>query len=118
MRTLVFKKNVHVQQGDLSIRCDLLEAFYPKDGNQPDRLVARGKVRMAQASADQAASCDLAIYDRVRDRFTCKGNASFRDGEQHAARHRDRRRPEARDRRGQGRRGALHPPGLPRGKGS
>jgi len=80
VRTLVFKQNVHVQQGDLSIRCNLLEAFYPKDGNQPDRLVARGSVRMAQTSADQAASCDLAIYDRVRDRFTCKGNASFRDG--------------------------------------
>jgi len=80
-RTLVFKKSVHVQQGDLSIRCGLLEAFYPKDGNQPDRLVARGQVRMAKASADQAASCDLAVYDRTRDRFTCKGNASFRDGD-------------------------------------
>jgi lipopolysaccharide transport protein LptA len=80
IRTLVFKKNVHVQQGDLSIRCSLLEAFYPKDGSQPDRLVARGRVRMVQAAADQSASCDLAIYDRIRDRFTCKGNASFRDG--------------------------------------
>ncbi|MGI9592914.1 MAG: LptA/OstA family protein [Myxococcota bacterium] len=80
-RKLVFKQNVHVEQGDLSIRCGLLEAFYPKDGNQPERLVARGQVRMAQTSADQAASCDLAIYDRSRDRFICKGNASFRDGD-------------------------------------
>jgi len=80
-RKLVFKDNVHVQQGDLSIKCTLLEAFYPKEGNQPDRLVARGRVRMAQTSADQAASCDLAIYDRTRDRFICKGNASFRDGD-------------------------------------
>jgi lipopolysaccharide transport protein LptA len=80
-RKLVFKQNVHVQQGDLSIRCGLLEAFYPKDGNQPDRLVARGHVRMTQAAQDQSASCDLAVYDRVRDRFTCKGNASFRDGD-------------------------------------
>jgi lipopolysaccharide transport protein LptA len=80
-RKLVFKQNVHVQQGDLSIRCGLLEAFYPKDGNQPERLVAKGQVRMVQTSEDQAASCDLAIYDRTRDRFTCKGNASFRDGD-------------------------------------
>jgi lipopolysaccharide transport protein LptA len=80
-RTIVFKQNVHVEQGDLSIKCGTLEAFYPKDGNQPERLVARGRVRMAQASSGQAASCDLAVYDRTRDRFTCKGNASFRDGE-------------------------------------
>ncbi len=80
-RRLVFKQNVHVQQGDLSIRCNVLEAFYPKDGHQPERLVARGRVRMIQASAGQDASCDLAIYDRTRDQFICKGNASFRDGD-------------------------------------
>lgn len=80
-RKLVFRNNVHVQQGDLSIRCGLLEAFYPQDANQPDRLVARGNVRMEQTSEDQSASCDLAVYDRSRDHFTCKGNASFRDGD-------------------------------------
>jgi lipopolysaccharide transport protein LptA len=80
-RKLVFRDEVHVQQGDLSIRCSVLEAFYPKDGNQPDRLVARGNVRMVQAAANQSASCDLAVYDRRRDRFTCSGNASFRDGD-------------------------------------
>ena len=39
------RDEVYVQQGDLSIRCSVLEAFYPKDGNQPDRLVARTEDR-------------------------------------------------------------------------
>lgn len=78
-RTLVFKKKVFVKQGDLTIRCGLLEAFYPPNGNQPRRLVARGDVRMAQGT--QAARCDKATYDRDKDRLVCEGNAKFRDGD-------------------------------------
>lgn len=82
-RTLVFRKQVQVHQGDLSVRCRELEAIYPPDANQPDRLVARGAVQVAQGR--QTASCDQMTYDRAGDRLSCRGNARFRDGDNEVA---------------------------------
>ena len=48
-------------------------------GSQPDRLVAKGNVRLAQG--DQKARCDRLDYDRRRERLVCRGNAWFQDGE-------------------------------------
>jgi lipopolysaccharide transport protein LptA len=78
-RTLIFRKNVHVQQGDLDIRCAVLEAYYPADASQPHRLVGKGKVRLVQGQ--QRAFCDEAVYERVKDRLVCRGNARFEDGD-------------------------------------
>jgi lipopolysaccharide transport protein LptA len=76
-RTLVFQNGVHVTQGDLTLECDRLEAIYPPDANQPDRLVARGSVHAVQGR--QQAWCDQAVYDRAKQRLTCEGNARFQD---------------------------------------
>jgi lipopolysaccharide transport protein LptA len=76
-RTLVFQNGVRVTQGDLKLECDRLEAIYPVDANQPDRLVARGSVHVAQGR--QQAWCDQATYDRAGQRLRCEGNARFED---------------------------------------
>lgn len=78
-RTLVFQRGVRVTQGDLTLSCDRLEAFYPAEGNQPDRLTAVGAVHVVQGR--QQAWCDQAVYDRAKQRLTCEGNARFRDGD-------------------------------------
>jgi lipopolysaccharide transport protein LptA len=76
-RTLVFQNGVRVTQGDLTLACDRLEAIYPLDANQPDRLVARGSVHVKQGR--QQAWCDEAVYDRAKQRLRCEGNARFED---------------------------------------
>lgn len=78
-RRLVFGGNVRASQGDLSLRAAHLVATYPEGGKHPERLEARGNVRLAQR--DQKARCDGAVFDRVRDVLTCRGNAAFRDGD-------------------------------------
>jgi lipopolysaccharide assembly outer membrane protein LptD (OstA) len=47
-RHLIFTANVRVEQADVRIESDRLEAFYPKGEKQPDRLVATGHVRLSQ----------------------------------------------------------------------
>ena len=36
---------------------------------------------MRLAQKDQKARCDGAVLDRVREVFTCRGDAAFRDGD-------------------------------------
>ena len=78
-RRLVFSKNVQVRQGEMQLSSALLEAVYPEGGGQPDRLMAKGDVRLAQG--DQKARCDRLDYDRLNERLVCRGNAWFEDGE-------------------------------------
>lgn len=78
-RTLIFRKNVRVTQGELAIRCDRLEAYYPAKSSQPDRLVATGDVYLAQGS--QEAWCDETVYNRRGEMLVCRGSARFRDGD-------------------------------------
>jgi lipopolysaccharide transport protein LptA len=78
-RRLLFTKNVVVTQDDVTIRSNRLEAFYPPDTNQPDRLAASGRVRMTQG--DREAHCDEATYERAEDLLICRGNAELREGE-------------------------------------
>lgn len=78
-RRLVFDGNVRVSQGELTLRSAQLVATYPENGSEPNRLEARGNVRLAQR--DQKARCDSAVLDRVRDILTCRGSAAFRDGD-------------------------------------
>lgn len=77
-RRMIFTGKVNVVQGNLTIRCDRLVAYYPADTNQPDRLTCRGNVRLQQG--DQKARCEEATYDRSADRLTCRGNAVFEEG--------------------------------------
>jgi len=78
-RRLLFTRNVVVTQDDMTIRSNRLEAFYPAETSQPDRLVASGKVRMTQG--DREARCDEATYERDEDMLICRGNAELREGE-------------------------------------
>lgn len=78
-RRLVFAGNVRATQGGLKLRAAHLVATYPEGGRDPDRLEARGNVRLAQKN--QKARCNGAVLDRVRDVFTCRGDAAFRDGD-------------------------------------
>jgi len=78
-RRLLFTRNVVVTQDDTTIRSNRLEAFYPAEKNQPDRLVASGGVRMTQGKRE--ARCDEATYERKDDLLICRGHAELREGE-------------------------------------
>ena len=78
-RRLRFTRGVHVQQGELSVRSDRLEAFYPKDAEQPERLVASGHVRVKRL--DRQLACDAATYYQTEERLVCNGHAELREGE-------------------------------------
>lgn len=77
-RRLVFTRNVNVEQGDLRVHSDRLEALYPPGGNQPDRLVADGRVRVSQR--DKTMLCDKATFYQSEDRLVCVGNAELLQG--------------------------------------
>lgn len=78
-KRFLFTGNVHVQQDVMALKADRLEAFYPPDGTEPDRLVATGRVIVTQR--DQEARCDTATYLKVEQRIFCRGNAEMRQGE-------------------------------------
>ena len=82
-RRLVFSENVRVDQGDLSLTSERLEAFYPAKASQPERLVASGRVHVVQGT--RQARCDEAIYLRSQERLVCEGNAELIDGDDRVA---------------------------------
>lgn len=76
-RTLSFRGKVRVSQADLSVRADQLEAVYGAGQKQPDRLSARGNVRVRKG--EREARCDRAVYARRAQTIRCVGNARVRD---------------------------------------
>ncbi len=83
-RELRFTGDVEVEQDDLLMTTDSLEALYPEGENQPDRLVAVGNVVLIQRKAgksDLEARCDRAVYDRPARTLSCRGHARLRDGD-------------------------------------
>lgn len=76
-REIRFEHNVRVEQGELRMTADRLEAFYPPSGSEPERLVATGRVHFRRG--DQAARCDRAVYDRLNETLSCSGNAHFEE---------------------------------------
>ena len=77
-RRLMFRNNVSVEQDGMTITSTRLEAFYPPNGNQPDRLVAEGDVRLAKG--ERVARCARATYERKREVLTCEGSAELQQG--------------------------------------
>ena len=77
-RLLVFEKGVSVQQADLSLYADALRAFYGPDDSEPERLEARGHVRVVLR--DQRAWCEEADFDRSRDQIICRIGARLERG--------------------------------------
>lgn len=70
-RRLSFAGNVEAEQGDIHLTCDRLEAFYPTGESQPERIVARGNVRIEQG--ERSATCVEAVFHRAEDRIVCTG---------------------------------------------
>jgi lipopolysaccharide export system protein LptA len=77
-RRLLFTRNVNIEQGDLRVHSDRLEALYPPGGNQPDKLIANGHVKVVQR--DKTMLCDAATYYQTQDRLVCTGNAELQQG--------------------------------------
>jgi len=77
-RRLVFNRKVNVDQGGLKVQSDRLEAQYPPEASQPDRLVASGNVRVRQGKRE--LSCARATYFPAQERLECTGDALLRDG--------------------------------------
>jgi hypothetical protein len=63
----------------MTITSARLEAFYPPNGSQPDRLVAEGDVVLAKG--ERVARCARATNKRNREVHTCEGGAELRQGE-------------------------------------
>lgn len=78
-KRFLFTGNVRVSQDAMHLQADRLEAFYPPDASEPDRLVATGRVVISQK--DQEARCDVATYLKADQRIFCRGNAEMRQGE-------------------------------------
>jgi lipopolysaccharide transport protein LptA len=77
-RRLIFQRNVHVQQANISLRSDRLEALYRKGESEPRELRAEGRVAIDQGH--RRAKCDRAIYRREDNRLTCSGHAELIQG--------------------------------------
>jgi len=74
-RHIIFRRDVVVEQADITLRSDELEAFYPQDSSSPERLVATGHVRVSQGP--RRARCDRAVYERARQEVLCVGSAEL-----------------------------------------
>jgi lipopolysaccharide transport protein LptA len=71
-RRLTFTGQVNAVQGEITLRCDALEAFYPTGASEPDQLVAKGNIRVTQR--DRTATCSEAIFYRTEDKLVCTGS--------------------------------------------
>ncbi|MBS1106313.1 MAG: Lipopolysaccharide transport periplasmic protein LptA [Deltaproteobacteria bacterium] len=78
-RRMLFTSKVQVEQGELLVNADRLEAFYPPGGSQPDTLVASGHVRVSQTQ--RRMLCDKATFFQTEDRLLCVGNAELQQGD-------------------------------------
>jgi len=78
-KKFVFRKNVVMEQGEMTLHTDALEAFYPEGGSEPDRLIATGNVFMKKEGIQ--LTCDHATYIRAEDRLICEGDAVMVSGQ-------------------------------------
>jgi lipopolysaccharide export system protein LptA len=76
-KKFVFTGNVRAVQGDLHLKSDRLEAFYPEGKSQPERMVATGHVVIIQTG--QTARCEKATYFRTEQKLVCVGNAQLEE---------------------------------------
>jgi lipopolysaccharide export system protein LptA len=77
-RRLIFTGNVRVSQGEVRLHTAFLEATYPKGASQPDRLDARGSVRVLEG--DREVRCIEATYLREEGVVYCRGEAILVQG--------------------------------------
>lgn len=77
-RHLIFRRNVVVEQADIELHSDKLDAFYAEGDSQPERLIAHGDVEVSEG--DRVAYCDVATYSRSNQKIICKGHARLVQG--------------------------------------
>lgn len=77
-RELLFQRNVHVTQANVTLRSERLEATYKRGESEPEKLVANGEVYVDQGG--RRAKCDRAVYLRKDQRLTCSGRAELVQG--------------------------------------
>jgi lipopolysaccharide transport protein LptA len=75
-RRIRFQGSVEVSQEDLVLHAREIEALYARGSREPETLVATGDVRIVQPGAE--ARCERAVYQAVRRRVECRGQASLR----------------------------------------
>jgi lipopolysaccharide transport protein LptA len=83
-RRFVFKGNVHVTQGTMTLTCRKLEALYPDGSSKPERLVATGRVVLTETDEEgkKQAFCDRATFMSANRRVICRGEpAELQQGE-------------------------------------
>lgn len=71
-RRLTFTGQVSAAQGDITLKCDTLQAFYPNGASEPDQLVAKGNIFVTQR--DRTATCEEAIFYRAEEKLVCTGS--------------------------------------------
>jgi lipopolysaccharide export system protein LptA len=69
----IFRDNVRVVQGDVTLTTDHLEVDFDEASREPRQLVAKGNVRIVQG--DRTVTCERAIYEAAEQRVFCRGNA-------------------------------------------
>ncbi len=79
VRRSIFRGDVVAVQGDMTLRADTLTVYFLEEQNRIDRLIAEGHVRVEQL--DRIATADEAIYSRVDEVLTLKGNAQVEQGQ-------------------------------------
>jgi lipopolysaccharide transport protein LptA len=73
-RRVTFEGDVELSQQGTTLRAQRLEAVYPPDGDQPDRLFAIGEVSLAEGVRE--ARCERAEYLRLENRVLCEGGVA------------------------------------------
>ncbi len=81
-RFFLFTGHVFVQQDNVTLHSDRLEAYYPEGSSQPERLVATGHVLIEQEG--KTAICEQATYLNTAQRVFCRGSAELRQGQDSA----------------------------------
>jgi len=79
---ITFSRSVLATQEDMTLRTDWLEAQYPEGGGNPERITARGSVRVTQPGTE--IICGELVYDARACRVTCTsetGTAVVKRGE-------------------------------------
>ncbi len=78
-RRSIFRGDVVAVQGNMTLKADTLTVYFLKEENRIDRLIATGHVRVDQL--DRIATADEAVYSRVDEVLTLKGNAQVEQGQ-------------------------------------
>ena len=69
---ITFSRSVRVIQEDMILRSDWLQAQYPEGGGNPERITARGSVRLTQPGTE--VECGELVYDARACRVTCSSD--------------------------------------------